>query len=274
MRRLRVFNQTMKGSDTMNKDMKKVIKESFSESPDILESIKKDHRFRIPEKKQSSIFSFLKMNPYKLSFVSIFVIALIVVLGMNISSNTQVYASTVTIDINPSIEILLDEDDLVISVRALNDDGETMIEQDINYRRMNINQVIRRLINRAIDLGYIDEEDIDNVVYIHVSGNTTQVQDRVRTRVQERILEELSNRNCQGHVFRSDQFELTPEQRERVTSRALELGITPGKMIYIFSIDRLDIDDEYSIEELAEMTLRELYRIEQQLKQKGNQHGN
>ena len=258
----------------MNHDMKKIIKESFTKTPDVLESIKKDSRFRIPEKTHNSIFSLMKINRYKMTFASIFILLLLVVLGINLNTNTQVYASTVTIDINPSIEITLDENDLVISIRALNDDGETMIERNIQYQKMNIDQVMSVLIKRAIDLEYITEDEIDNIIYIHVEGSSDSVKERVRQHIEESIYQEMIYRNRQGRVIRSDQFDLTLEQRNQIQSKALELGITPGKMIYIFSIDSLDIDDEYTLEELAQMNMRQLYRIEQQFKQKGNQYGN
>ncbi len=256
----------------MKNEFEKKIASAFTEAPDILDNIKKDTRFNVPQKERHSIFAFLVQNRFKFSFVSIFIIALVMIFSTNIQSNTQVYASTVTVDINPSIVITLDEDDKVINISALNDDGDTLIEQDITYKRMTIEQVVNRLVDRAIELGYIDPDELENVVLIHVEGKTEEIRLRVQNKFHEKMDEGFKRYGPVVNILKSDEYDLTNEQIRTLLETAVEYSISPGKLVYVYNIKLLDTDDEYTLTELARMSMRQLYRIEQQLKQKGNQH--
>lgn len=255
----------------MKNEFENKIASSFAEAPDILQDIKKDARFKVPEKEHHSIFTFFLQNRFKFSFVSIFVIALLLVFGSNIQNNEQVYASTVTVDINPSIEITLDENDKVINVTALNDDGEILIDQDVNFKRMSIEEVVTIIVDRAVELGYIDPNEVENVVLIHVEGVSEDVRVRVQNKFHEKMDTSFKRYAPVVRILKSDEYDLTDEQIRTLIRTANEYNISPGKLVYVYNIELLDIDDEYSLQQLSRMSMRQLYRIEQQLKQKGNQ---
>lgn len=80
--------------------------------------------------------------------------------------------SRVTLDINPSLEILVDENKKVVSVTALNDDagiiisGEEIVGEDIE-------KATEKLINISIETGYIvNDESSTNKIEISVSGDS------------------------------------------------------------------------------------------------------
>ena len=65
---------------------------------------------------------------FKLSLVVVMV-ALVgfFLVGCNKENKKEENMTRVTVDINPSIEIIVDEDDKVVSVTALNDEGNIII---------------------------------------------------------------------------------------------------------------------------------------------------
>lgn len=60
--------------------------------------------------------------------------------------------SMITLDINPSIKIELNKDNLVINVISLNDDGKEIT--DDNYLGKNLDDVVNSIIDNLVDKGY------------------------------------------------------------------------------------------------------------------------
>lgn len=253
--------------------MKESIKNAFSETPDVLDKIKQNPRFNVPEREKHSIFSFLQNKRFALTFASLLIVSILVIAGIGNNESAQVYASTVTIDINPSIEITLDEDDYVINVRALNDDGNAVIDQDIEYNKMTVEQVIEALIARAVQAGYIDATELDNVILVNVDGKTEAVKLRVKQLIIAQMESELSKYTNQYQVLNNDFSELSRLEKRALRREAEELNVSLSKMYYINQLLLLDTNNEYTAEELALYSVRELYTIQQELidNQNGNQ---
>ncbi|MHA7964479.1 anti-sigma factor domain-containing protein [Paenibacillus sp. CAU 1782] len=70
-------------------------------------------------------------------------------------SSARTVVAYVTIDINPSIEIGIDKSEKVRVLRALNSDGEIVIE-GLKYRGMDIEAVAASILNIAGDTHYLD----------------------------------------------------------------------------------------------------------------------
>ena len=63
----------------------------------------------------------------------------------------------VTIDINPSVEIMTGEDGLVEEVNALNDDAELLLFET-DFEGKDLGEVLDSIIELGAELGYIDPE--------------------------------------------------------------------------------------------------------------------
>lgn len=82
--------------------------------------------------------------------------------------------SRVTIDINPSIEMMVDEDQKVLSVSALNDDGSIIISGEEIVGK-DVGEATKLILELSTETGYIVKGEItstDNTINITVSGNT------------------------------------------------------------------------------------------------------
>lgn len=83
-----------------------------------------------------------------------------------------------TVDINPSVELLL-ENDTVVSVKAGNADGATLISGE-TFIGLSSEECVEKVVELAEDTGYLNEENAD--VDISVAAD----EDEVRQKIEER----------------------------------------------------------------------------------------
>ncbi|MFW6299113.1 MAG: anti-sigma-I factor RsgI family protein, partial [Bacillota bacterium] len=70
-----------------------------------------------------------------------------------------------TVDINPSVEFIVNEDDEIESYSALNEDGEVVIA-DLDLEGKDYEEALDIYLEEATELGYIDVDADDNAVYV------------------------------------------------------------------------------------------------------------
>lgn len=239
---------------------KKELNDLFStDVPDPLNKIKQDPRFRIPEKQSYFQWNSFIHRKSIIGFVSIFIIALLIITSL--STNPEpVVASTVTIDINPSILITLDENDHVIQVQSLNDDGDVLFDKDIDYQGLSIDEFVDLLIDSLEEKGYILDSEDYSVVLINVESDNEERKNAVNQQFQNRLNSKLDEINVNHWILNSDDIYISNEDKTALQLRFNQLNTTTkAKVILLYRLSI--IQDEYTIEELRNMTLVELYTI-------------
>lgn len=99
----------------------------------------------------------------------------------NSSDNTKVAASKATsyvgIDINPSIELVLDQYDCVMSVEGANEDAKVLLFQEDGIVGANVNVAIENISSLAVEYGYLtsDNQNIDVCVVSSSADKQNQV---------------------------------------------------------------------------------------------------
>jgi hypothetical protein len=86
--------------------------------------------------------------------------ALLIVISTGLFTNWDAYASTVIIDINPSVKLELDEDEIVIDVKPLNEDAKTLDLDSVIG--MTMGEAAEFITNEAVQKGFLDLEDLDD----------------------------------------------------------------------------------------------------------------
>ena len=175
-------------------------------------------------------------------FISVGVLIVIVVLGIIIWNNRTV--SIVTLDINPSIELRLNKDDKVKSVKALNKDAKEIITKDLKGN--DLENSIKILADNLVDKGYAENGDI--VVLIYSSGNVfvNDVYDVIRESFNE--------------------LEINPSiiVVENISKEDIKLAkkndISPAKAAYINSI--IEDKKEVDMQLLISKPVNELLEVE------------
>jgi hypothetical protein len=159
----------------------------------------------------------------------------------------------VSVDINPSIEFIVDEEDIVLSFELLNEDAE-IIAADIDFVGMNVEDAMALFIEKATEAGYIDVTSDENAVLITVLGeeeddNVGELRNRLRTRAER----DFANRNIMASVFTED---FTAAD---LVAEANELGVSPGKLKMIKAAQ--SVDETLLTEDAIDMPVKDIMAI-------------
>lgn len=100
------------------------------------------------------------------------------------SGQEQTATTYLAIDINPSVELTLDENEKVLSVKALNDDGKVLLFQ-ADVIGDSVTKATETLADLAIQLGFIT--DLNNGISLTVIGdNEDAIYNKVKVKFEEK----------------------------------------------------------------------------------------
>lgn len=142
--------------DKLEKNIKESLNDKFIEknpSDDIKKRLFSRLGLQAKQKK------FYRSNLFKLS-ASFACLVLIVMCSILIFSNDNVntlkYEAIVQIDVNPSVEFVVDDSDKVLSVKGLNDDGK-LILTDEEFENLSLKDAISKLLNLEEKTNFLSE---------------------------------------------------------------------------------------------------------------------
>jgi hypothetical protein len=163
----------------------------------------------------------------KLAMCSALTAVIAIVVGITLWAYKTPY-SYVSLDVNPSIEYSLNRFDKVISVTAVNDDGQEILnELELDkLENQNIEDAVAETVNQISEDGYFDnsiDNDIDGGIIIATSGEDQEKSDELAEKLQESLETEIEE------IGEDIQLETISVGFERV-QKAKELGVTPGKL--------------------------------------------
>ena len=143
-----------------------------------------------------------------------------------------------TVDINPSIEFMLDDQNKVVSVTALNDDGSILIVGEA-FVGKTAEEAVELVVSLASDTGYLVKGNVEasaNTVKISVSGDSKQAE-KLKNDVKEKAEQALDRLDIPGKVEQVEALAL-----EGLRSLALSTSL-------------------YTKEEIDAMTEQQLYQV-------------
>lgn len=143
-----------------------------------------------------------------------------------------------TVDINPSIEFMVDDQNKIISVTALNDDGSVLLAGEA-FLGKTPEEATEQLLSLAADTGYLVKGNAtaeENTVKISVSGDTSY-SEKLQKKLEKTANDTLKELDVTGKV----------EQAAALKSGALRALAKTTSL--------------YTDEELAAMSDAELYRV-------------
>ena len=106
-----------------------------------------------------------------------------------------------TVDINPSVEFMVDDQNKVVSVTAMNDDAAILIVGE-NFVGKTPEEAVELMLTVAKDTGYLVEGNVEaseNAVKISVSGDTKYAE-QLLADVEKTTTEALASLNISGTV--------------------------------------------------------------------------
>ena len=155
--------------------------------------------------------------------------------------------TTVSLDVNPSIEVQVNQKERVIDVIPLNDDGKVIIG-DMDFSGSDLNVTVHAIIGSMLQNGYLNE--LTNSLLISVDNN-----DPTRgAALQKRLMTEI-NKQLQTDTFSGSVLSQTVSKTDDLRQLAERYSIT-GKAQLIQAI--LSENSLHTFEELAPLSINEL----------------
>ena len=167
--------------------------------------------------------------------------------------------SMVTIDTNPSIELVVDEKDKVVSVRGANDDGKLVLYGEKVVGK-DVEKAVEIIIQAEIDTGYIvaNAQIGANQFSLTVSSDTTVESSELINSIQNKVKEVCENNNIAIALEESKAL-----ARSELEKLALELdpNLTEERVKEMETSQLLAVVKLYQLEtvELYNAKLEELY---------------
>ncbi|MBQ8849164.1 MAG: hypothetical protein IJ011_02380 [Clostridia bacterium] len=144
----------------------------------------------------------------------------------------------ITVDINPSVEFMVDDENKIISVTALNDDGSILIVGE-TFVGKTPEEAVELMVSVAAETGYLVEGNVEaseNTVKISVSGDTKYAEELIKD-VEKKASDTLKKLDINGQI----------EKVEALNTEALRALALSTSL--------------YTEEELTAMTDEQLYDV-------------
>lgn len=164
------------------------------------------------------------------------------------NNNDNTVPTVIALDVNPSMEIQLDSNDLVVDVVALNKDARTVIG-DMDFKGSSLDVTVNALIGSMLRNGFLSE--LANSILISVDNADPQKAAALQEKLTADINGILNQGSFQGSVI-SQQVSQTDELK----AMAEQYSISVGKVKLINEIIRQN--PLHTFEDLAPLSINEL----------------
>lgn len=236
----------------MNTDqnMNQKIKRAFAHAtPDVLDSVLSDCK----EQKGARIMT-KKTNPSGSWLKPLIAVAAAILLLVGGAAGIQTYntnhsvASTVLLDVNPSVEIQVNKNERVLNVIAHNEDGKKIIG-DMDFEGSNLDVTVNALIGSMLTNGYLSE--IANSILVSVDGRDAEKNAALQARLTEEINRLLQTDTFSGAVLSQT---ITPDTELQELADTNHISVGKAQLIQkILSANPL-----HTFDELAQLSINEL----------------
>ena len=207
---------------------------------------------------------YLVNKPYK-RWVPIlatsFCILLAIVIGVialnNKKVNAKEYNAIVQVDVNPSIQMVVDEENKVLSITGLNDEGKMIIYGEAIVGK-NLDEALEIIVKIETDLGYLVEGSDDNKVTLTISANTEEITNKIEEfsrNTLNKVLEET------GVIATIETAKGYAEEELKLLAKELDPTLTEEEINNFNYNDYVHVVQLYHLEvaDLASVKLEEMY---------------
>ncbi|MGD9901521.1 MAG: hypothetical protein AB7S44_03165 [Spirochaetales bacterium] len=163
--------------------------------------------------------------------------------------------SYVTLNVNPSIELVTDTNDRVVAINSVNDDGEAILSV-ANYYGYKIEDATIAIARTMAQAGYIEalasSEDSENAFYISVVATTNEIQERVESKIKANA----------DDFFRTSgifAFAVAHGVPDRIDDLAYNIfnNTSSGNLLFLM-LKAMSYDPDLSIDDVADLNYSEL----------------
>ena len=102
-------------------------------------------------------------------------VTMLVAGGITLSAcNEKTESKVMNVSLNPKVEFVLDNNDKVVSVNALNEEGNIIISSDVNFVGVDADTAVKLFVEVSKDTGYLVSGNVqagDNKIDVSISGD-------------------------------------------------------------------------------------------------------
>lgn len=192
--------------------------------------------------------SMVKNRKWKLAYGVLAAVVLCIIAGTFYGYNNYYKGvTTIDIDVNPSIELVLNKQDKVVELNALNEDGKTIVDE-MDFIGSDYKVAVNALIGSMLRKGYITE--LNNSILLSVDGN-----EEIESSLMEYVDSIIAQSNLEAAVL----AQTMSEDDNTIAEKVKEYGISTGKATLIQQIITADATQTW--EKLSKLSINELNLI-------------
>ena len=186
----------------------------------------------------------------KKRFISIFLLCALLLSAISFTSCSNAKpeegsVTRMTVDINPSVEFMIDDQNKIVSVTALNDDGSILIVGEA-FVGKTPEEAIEMMVTLASDTGYLVQGNVEaseNTVKISVSGDSKYAE-QLKKDITEKANDTLKALDINGKVEKVEALKIDA-LRQLALSTSLyteeEIGAMDEDQLYkVISAGRIE----------------------------------
>ena len=238
-------------------DVEKRLKRAVEHAaPNVKESVLQKCN-NISESKEKTVFLKTSASHKRERFYRFIAVAALFLLMLNVSIELlQGHAkkrvdTIVDIDVNPSIELSINADDEIVSVRAINEDAIEILD-GMKLEGTQTKVAVNAIIGSMFEHGYLQGET--DSILVSVENKDSEKSEAIQASITEDINTLLKAYNKDVYIIGQSVC-----QDEEIVNMALTYGISEGKAELIRKV--LQMSDVYTIENLVYLNITELNEI-------------
>lgn len=165
-------------------------------------------------------------------------------------------SSMISLDVNPSIEIVTNRHDQVLSVNALNQDAQIVLEEQ-DYRLSELDKAVDSIVTAVIQDGYLNAER--NVIMVSVENKNMEKAEVLTT-----SLKQVIKKSAAAHDMKPNVLRQTLKKDKEAYKEAKKLDVSVGKLKLLEKIEASN--ETMTATSLADKSMTELLSIAEENK--------
>ena len=161
--------------------------------------------------------------------------------------------SVITLDVNPSVKLEVNENEKVLSAKGINEDGNSILsglEQDgVTLKGKELDEAVNALVLAMVEEGYLSEEN--NSILVSVNNSDSGKSEEIKTQLLTCVNDALSENGIDGAILGQNFMD-----NEKISEIAEQYGISEGKAILIEKI--IGNNPQLSYDNLAKLNIHDL----------------
>lgn len=168
--------------------------------------------------------------------------------------------SVITFDVNPSVQLEVNENEKVLSATGINEDGNSILsgmEQDgVTLKGKELDEAVNALVLAMVEEGYLSEQN--NSILVSVNNSDSEKSVEIKSQLLISVGNALSENGIDGAILGQNFMD-----NEEISKIAEQYGISEGKAILIKKI--IEKSPQLSYDNLSGLKIHDLSLLAEKL---------